>query len=311
MVFPPFRFIRPISAIGIMDFVNPFKAEGQWFRGNLHCHTTESDGRLSPKDAAEFYRSRGYDFLCITDHGKVTHTEGLSTESFLVFPGVETSPAQSRHHIVGMGLHELGPFEKCETAQETIDRIISLKGLASVAHPYWSALTDADIRPLKSIIGIEVYNGVCEAMIGRGLSTVHWDNLLRDGMPLRGLAVDDAHHYTDDAPAGWVWVKAPSLTEKDIIQALAQGQYYASNGPTVHGVDLATDRIEVESSPVDTITFHSRGPTGNSVHRVGEGILTHATHTFKPEHQYVRVEFVDGGGRRAWCNPVYTELFGT
>lgn len=294
-----------------MTFENPFEAEGQWYRGDLHSHTTESDGKLSPKDAVEFYRTRGYDFLCLTDHNRVTDPDGLSTEGFLVLSGVETSPADSRHHIVGIGLHELGPFEKGETAQQTIDRIVSLKGLVFIAHPYWSALTDADIRSLKSIIGIELYNAVCEVMIGRGFSTVHWDNLLSDGMPLCGLAVDDTHHYTDDAPGGWVWVKAPSLTEKDIIEALSKGHYYASTGPVVHGIDLEGDQIAVESSPVDTITFHSRGPSGNSVHRVGEGILTHARHTLKPEHRYVRVEFVDGGGRRAWSNPVYTEFFGT
>jgi len=294
-----------------MDFVNPFEADGHWYRGNLHCHTTESDGRLSPKDAAEFYRTRGYDFLCITDHSTVTDTDGFSTESFLVLPGVETSPARSRHHIVGIGLHDLGPYERCETAQETIDRIVALGGLASIAHPYWSALTDADIRSLKSITGIEVYNSVCEAMIGRGLSTVHWDNLLWDGMQVRGLAVDDTHHYTDDAPGGWIWVKSTSLTEKDIIEAIRRGHFYASTGPVVHDIDLEADHIEVESSPVDMITFHSHGPSGKSVRRIGEGMLTHATHDFKSEHRYVRVEFVDGGGRRAFTNPVYTDLFGT
>ena len=294
-----------------MSFANPFEADGQWYRGNLHSHTTESDGRLSPGDVVEFYRSRGYDFLCLTDHNRVTDPGGLSSEDFLVFSGVETSPASSHHHIVGIGLHELGPFERSETAQETVDRILSMKGLAFIAHPYWSALTDGDIRSLRPIIGIELYNTGCDVEIGRGFSTVHWDNLLHDGMALGGLAVDDAHRYTDDAPGGWVWVKAPSLEEKDIIEALSRGHYYASTGPKVQNIALEGQQLAVESSPVETITFHSRGPSGNSVHRVGEGMLTHATHTFKPEHQYVRVEFVDGGGRRAWSNPVYTELFGT
>ena len=81
-----------------MSFANPFEADGQWYRGNLHSHTTESDGRLSPGDVVEFYRSRGYDFLCLTDHNRVTDPGGLSSEDFLVFSGVETSPASSHHH---------------------------------------------------------------------------------------------------------------------------------------------------------------------------------------------------------------------
>ena len=35
---------------------------------NFHCHTTCSDGRLSPKDVMAAYRALDYDVLAITDH---------------------------------------------------------------------------------------------------------------------------------------------------------------------------------------------------------------------------------------------------
>lgn len=38
-------------------------------RGNLHGHTTWSDGRASLEEMAEAARARGYDYLAITDHG--------------------------------------------------------------------------------------------------------------------------------------------------------------------------------------------------------------------------------------------------
>ncbi len=38
------------------------------FMGDLHMHTTESDGRQTPEVVAATYRSIGYDFLAITDH---------------------------------------------------------------------------------------------------------------------------------------------------------------------------------------------------------------------------------------------------
>ena len=37
-------------------------------RGNLHAHTTFSDGVRSPQALVDEYESRGYDFLAITDH---------------------------------------------------------------------------------------------------------------------------------------------------------------------------------------------------------------------------------------------------
>ena len=37
-------------------------------RGDLHCHTTLSDGRNSLEDMAEAARERGYAYLAVTDH---------------------------------------------------------------------------------------------------------------------------------------------------------------------------------------------------------------------------------------------------
>ena len=37
-------------------------------RGNLHAHTTFSDGVRSPKGLVAEYERLGYDFLAITDH---------------------------------------------------------------------------------------------------------------------------------------------------------------------------------------------------------------------------------------------------
>jgi len=44
-------------------------------RGDLHCHTTASDGRNSMREMAEAARKRGYDYLAITDHS-ATHAFG-------------------------------------------------------------------------------------------------------------------------------------------------------------------------------------------------------------------------------------------
>ena len=36
--------------------------DNKWFKGNLHSHTTRSDGRLSPPEVAEIHRTRGWNF---------------------------------------------------------------------------------------------------------------------------------------------------------------------------------------------------------------------------------------------------------
>lgn len=38
--------------------------KGSWFKGNLHSHTVNSDGRLTPAQSAAYYREHGYSFIC-------------------------------------------------------------------------------------------------------------------------------------------------------------------------------------------------------------------------------------------------------
>ena len=46
----------------------PFDQPGRFYKGNLHTHSTRSDGTLSPGAVLAAYRERGYDFLSLTDH---------------------------------------------------------------------------------------------------------------------------------------------------------------------------------------------------------------------------------------------------
>ena len=45
-----------------------FTAPGGFYRGNLHTHSTLSDGALEPKEVCRRYRDEGYDFISLTDH---------------------------------------------------------------------------------------------------------------------------------------------------------------------------------------------------------------------------------------------------
>ena len=38
----------------------------KWYKGNLHTHSTNSDGRLSPEEVIRLYREEDYDFLALT-----------------------------------------------------------------------------------------------------------------------------------------------------------------------------------------------------------------------------------------------------
>ena len=55
-----------------MSLQNPYLSNGfTWLRGNLHAHTTLSDGQLPPEAVIAAYEQAGYDFLAISDHDKL------------------------------------------------------------------------------------------------------------------------------------------------------------------------------------------------------------------------------------------------
>jgi len=58
-----------------MPSIPPFNLPGRWFKGNLHTHSTNSDGKLSAEENVAWHAKHGFDFLTITDHNRVTVLE--------------------------------------------------------------------------------------------------------------------------------------------------------------------------------------------------------------------------------------------
>jgi len=297
-------------------FPNPFEAEGKWFKGNLHTHTNNSDGEMTLEVAVSRYKSEGYDFLSITDHGRLTPAQELSTLEFLLIPGEEVCVGASRlgrfFHIVGLNIEEPLPIEdnnRNVTPQKALDLISERGGESVVAHPYWSELSDSDIIDLEGHLGIEIYNTNCDLTIERGFSTIHWDNLLSSGKRILGLAVDDAHGREShllprDWCKAWINVKAASLSADNIMSSIREGLFYSSTGPKITNVVVHHGEIRVETSPARSVSFVSNTALGAK--RTSRGnLLGGASYKLRGGERYVRVEVTDDRGRKAWTNPIF------
>lgn len=63
--------------------------EGIFYKANLHCHSTFSDGQWTPEEIKERYKAKGYSIIAYTDHDiMVPHSE-LADEDFLPLTGIE------------------------------------------------------------------------------------------------------------------------------------------------------------------------------------------------------------------------------
>jgi DNA polymerase (family 10) len=69
-------------------------------RGDLHCHTTWSDGRATVRGLAEAARERGYDYVAVCDH----------TTSVGVVPGLDADGVRRQAAEIAQVNEELAPF---------------------------------------------------------------------------------------------------------------------------------------------------------------------------------------------------------
>ncbi len=62
---------------------------GTFYKANLHCHTTLSDGHLTPEEIKEVYRAHGYSVVAYTDHDILIPHQDLADDRFLPLNGLE------------------------------------------------------------------------------------------------------------------------------------------------------------------------------------------------------------------------------
>ena len=275
------------------------------YRVNLHTHTTRSDGKKSPEEAAKIYREAGYDAIALTDHWKFG--ESFTQDGLTVLSGVEyniknTHPREGLFHIVGVGMERDPRLDDTADAQAAIDAIKLAGGLAIIAHPAWSLNTPQQIMALRGGDVTEIYNSVSGVhMSRRPDSGVIVDMLGAQGVFYPLVADDDAHYYDNDACVSYIEVAAESCTREALLSAIRAGDFYATQGPEVH-IRREGDEMVVTCSPCSEIVFLSDLVWSRRVFE-GDGITETRYKICEVEH-FVRAEVTDARGRRGWTNCV-------
>ncbi len=280
--------------------------DDRWYRGNLHTHTTVSDGRRTPEETIAAYRAKGYDFLAITDHR--IFGAGREEPDFVLIPGAEYDlndfDRREAFHILGLGIRENVTTRNDLPPQQLIDGIRAAGGMAVLAHPGWSLLEHASAQALTGYEAMEIYNGVSEFYSGRGYYGDFVDTLASKGRVYPLLANDDTHFYELDFASGWTMLQTDSFTISGILDSLRAGRYYSTQGPEIHQITLEDGRLTVETSPLTEICFYSDAFYAEGrVVRAQEGeTLTTASYQFGPLDHWVRIEGRDASGKRCFSN---------
>lgn len=300
-----------------------FSAPGRFYRGNLHTHSTRSDGALDPGEVCRRYRDEGYDFMALTDHFvglyrfPITDTRQFRAPGFTTILGAELHTGQQSNgdlwHILAVGLPEsftppeaphFNAVEGSESAADLAIRAREAGAYVAIAHPQWSGLTLDDARTIGAAHAVETYNHGCWAGCDRADGFAINDLLLSEGRRISLVATDDAHFTEPDHFGGWVMVKAVENDPEAILEALKSGLNYSSQGPEIRRVELAGKTIEVECSAAASVIVQGHGQAAKAVHGLSMTRASVPLDRFA-RSPWLRVTVVDRAGRRAWSNPLW------
>jgi predicted metal-dependent phosphoesterase TrpH len=291
-----------------------FTAPGRFWKGNIHTHSTASDGVRTPEAVCATYREAGYDFLALTDHFMakygfpIVDTRPFRTRGFTTILGAELhAPATSlgeTWHILAVGLpDDFAPLQPGEGAAALAARAIAAGAFVAIPHPAWYALTAEDAATLPGAHAVEVYNHTSQLRTERGDGVYLADQLLAAGRRIGLIAVDDAHFACMDAFGGWVMVKAGTNEPEPLLDALKAGRYYATQGPLIHDIAWDADEVEITCTAAASVMVLGRGS------RAAQSVAPGQTRVRLPYAAlkaggFARVVVADAAGRRAWSNPV-------
>lgn len=91
-------------------------SEKPFYKANLHCHSVNSDGKLTPFEIKERYTQMGYSVVAFTDHEHLLDNSYLNDENFLAITACELSikqfPRLSTMTAKGMKVCHLNLYAK-------------------------------------------------------------------------------------------------------------------------------------------------------------------------------------------------------
>lgn len=272
------------------------KTGARWWAGDLHVHSTESgDAYASMEEVATFARSRGLDFIELSEHNttsQLLRTRDLQARhpDLLIIPGVEYTTYAG--HANGIGAtswvnHRLGPDVTIEAAAKAF---AAQGAVLSINHPVldlgngcigcaWKQAIPAEVGAIEIATGTWSRSG----RLFDELAIAKWDELLDEGRALAALGGSDDHRGGQgtgpfDSPIGGPTTRvfAPELSTAALVQAIREGRTVVQlEGPDDPMVELFVGDAMIGSRTSSTTPLEAvarvTGGTGREVRFVIDG----------------------------------------
>lgn len=232
-------------------------------KANLHTHTTESDGALSPAEVVALYAEAGYTILSLTDHDTDAPESptwpwdayGIDVQASGMLPILGNEISRPDH--IGSYFNDYGDREQ-RSVPDALKEIGDRAGLAVMFHPgrYARRRTPdwyADLyRSCPHLIGMEVFNQNDRYPGDRAVYDAVLTKLMPD-RPVWAMANDDFHRMEHFARSFNVFFLPPhGLNEVEFRRAFEAGHFVAVHNPSRDTEQvILPDRVAVSRSAIE------------------------------------------------------------
>jgi len=296
----------------------PYRRRGPgWFFGELHSHSSHSDGKHEMAEIADRAARCGLDFLALTDHNTMSAHPVAPGAPLIIVPGFELTTFHGHHPCYGVA--EMFPWHqdgRVVPLAEVAPRVRAAGGIVGVAHPFvpgdplCTGCRMVDGLPPDSFDLVEVwYRRWGSPGSDNQAGYEFWNRLWDAGHRKTAVAARDWHGPEQEGPfpgeLPLTGVFAADSTPEAIVEGLRSGRVILSRGPILDvtsGESILSARVERLDRPAELRLFRSGAVFMQ--HRVDADMSIDVK---LPGAGYYRAELWDGGEPLVISNHVVIE----
>jgi predicted metal-dependent phosphoesterase TrpH len=241
----------------------------RYLKGDLHMHTTNSDGRFTYEQLAEKARRKGLDFIFITDHNNSTEDLPIPrVKGLTVIEGLELTNYDGHINLLGVkkpcdGSYAVGGLNELN---EKLMQAKTNGAMRILNHPFCHMCPiNWDLDEIE-YDGVEIWNA--PANIKEMKAVDWWQKKLEAGFRIPIVGGSDYHrdYYITDllaSPTTRVWCN--SNDKQTILEAVKNGHCVITRSPDSTMLDIrcggsvAGDKVKLASNEKPHVTITVSG----------------------------------------------------
>ena len=304
-----------------------------YYKANLHSHSTLSDGQTTPEQMKAAYKEKGYSILSITDHNVFIPHNDMTEADFLMLNGIEYNldphdgsartchfcaiardpetvlqPFFHRTDYCFCGAIEARKSVRFDPSKPDYVRTYSHEGVSEMMkgcaeagffvtynHPVWSLERYPEYMGYEGMHAIE--------MVNNGSAVFGYPEMLTGGKRVFCIAADDNHIIERDSFGAYTVIGAPTLEYRAVTDALFAGTFYCSTGAAIDEMYIEDGTLYVKTPPAREIRVFTGARHAKCIRGTREKPVTELCFDLTdPRCRYFRVTVTDLDGNCAYSN---------